>query len=248
MEAHPAMQTHAVFGGFILELGAEDHVPTHRGAGYLGDKWLLLKQYLIANPTAHTADDQLMWDVVVRKAPSLPYPAKKLVRALARDSFSIGEEGQIKRMMPVIADIPTAHDEVHALLDDLGLNVARRHLDLAIDLHARGEWEPANGELRKVLESIFDEAATGLAPERAAGKTSENRRQLLAQIDPPFFIEGLKEWTQDGKNLINGVIQRLNPGAHAGLSEDEDCTFRLHLVLVIARLFLRRLKARVSQE
>jgi hypothetical protein len=100
--------------------------------------------------------------------------------------------------------------------------------------------------LRKVLESIFDEAATKLEPNRAsATNKGHGRRQLLAKLNPPFLIEELGEWDEGGKNFVNGVFKRLHPGAHPGLSEDEDCTFRLHLVLVIARLFLRRLKSRL---
>ena len=164
------------------------------------------------------------------------------MRALARDSFTVTEDGTVRRMLPDLADIPAADDEVHALLDELGLVVAKGHLDHAIDLHGRGKWEPANGELRKVLESIFDEAAAKLEPNRANGtKKGHDRRQLLAELNPPFFIEALGEWGDGGKNLVNGVFKRLHPGAHTGLSEDEDCTFRLHLVLIVARLFLRRL-------
>ena len=56
-------------------------------------------------------------------------------------------------------------------------------------------------------------------------------------------------WSNDGKNLVNGVLKRLHPqGSHPGLSDEEDCTFRLHLVLVLARFFLRRLDAKVDTE
>jgi hypothetical protein len=149
-------------------------------------------------------------------------------------------------MLPDIADIPTADDEVHALLEELSLSIAKNHLDNAIDAHGRGKWEPANGELRKVLESIFDEAAARLEPTRTA--TTERghaRRQLLADLTPPFLIKEFGEWDDSGKNFVNGVFKRLHPGAHPGISEDEDCTFRLHLVLIVARLFLRRLRSRL---
>ena len=36
-----------------------------------------------------------------------------------------------------------------------------------------------------------------------------------------------------------------SPGAHPGLSDEEDCTFRLHLVLLTARFFLRQLDTTV---
>lgn len=247
---HPAMSTHWAFGDFILCLGADDAVPTDRSEGFLGDKWHRLKKHLVAHRSARTPDDEFMWNAVVRKAASLPgsYEDMTFVRALARDGFSVTEQGEIRRMLPDIGDIPAADNEVHALLEELGLTVTKGHLEHAIDLHGRGEWEPANGELRKVIENIFDEAARKLDPVHAAAqKTSENRRQLLADLDPPFLIEGLGEWGNGGKNFVNGVFKRLHPGAHAGMSEDDDCTFRLHLVLVVARLFLRRLKSRLQQ-
>jgi len=38
------------------------------------------------------------------------------------------------------------------------------------------------------------------------------------------------------------VFKRLHPqGAHPGLSDEEDSTFRLHMVLLLCWLFLRRL-------
>ena len=50
------------------------------------------------------------------------------------------------------------------------------------------------------------------------------------------------EWTQDGKNYINGLFKMLHTeGSHPGLSDEDHCTFRLHLVLVTTRTFLRRL-------
>lgn len=43
-------------------------------------------------------------------------------------------------------------------------------------------------------------------------------------------------------HFSDGLIARLNPqGSHPGLSDQEDCTFRLHIVIITARLVLRRL-------
>jgi len=77
-------------------------------------------------------------------------------------------------------------------------------------------------------------------PERLS--SSENRRHRLASLNPPFLHVDLNEWSGDGKNFINGVLRRLHPdGPHPGLSDEEDSTFRLHLMILIARLLLRRL-------
>ncbi|MBI3463554.1 MAG: hypothetical protein HY000_10925 [Planctomycetes bacterium] len=40
------------------------------------------------------------------------------------------------------------------------------------------------------------------------------------------------------KNFINGVFNRLHPqGSHPGLLDEEDCTFWVHLVLLVVRFF-----------
>ena len=75
----------------------------------------------------------------------------------------------------------------------------------------------------------------------------EARREALAKLQQPFLIVDLNEWGNQGKNLVNGVFKRLHPqGAHPGLSDDEDSTFRLHMVILLGRLFLRRLDARLA--
>jgi hypothetical protein len=90
------------------------------------------------------------------------------------------------------------------------------------------------------LESLFDDIA------RARGcvensSSSENRRKFLA--DKGFFAAHRKEWTEDGKNYVNGLFKMLHSdGSHPGLSDEEHSTFRLHLALVTARTFLRRLR------
>ena len=40
---------------------------------------------------------------------------------------------------------------------------------------------------------------------------------------------------------FNGLFNRLHPeGNHPGLSDEDDSTFRLHIVIIVARLLLRR--------
>ena len=91
------------------------------------------------------------------------------------------------------------------------------------------------------MEGLLDEIAISKRPNEARGQTSENRRALLGRIG--FFSTERKEWTVDGKNYVNGLFKLLHTeGSHSGLSDEEQCTFRLHLVLVTARTFLRRLQ------
>jgi hypothetical protein len=152
-------------------------------------------------------------------------------------------------MLPDVADLPPAQDEVHSLLEELNMATARGHLDQALDNHARGQWAAANSQLRSFMQDLFDEITARLEPDRAdSTPTGHPRRQLLANLQPPFLVEELGEWSrgkEEGKNFVNGVFKRLHGhGSHPGLSDEEDCTFRLHLVLVVARHFLRRARDR----
>jgi len=165
-----------------------------------------------------------------------------LVRSLRQDGYVV-DNGRLVRALAVPINFTEIDDEVHSRLDRLGFQTPKGHLDQAVKNHRARLWAPANGQLRAFFVSLFDEAAQRLDPARAAAaKTEENRRQLLASLNPPFLLTALNEWSADGKNFINGVLKRLHPqGAHPGLSDEEDCTFRLQLVLIVSRMLLRRL-------
>lgn len=56
-----------------------------------------------------------------------------------------------------------------------------------------------------------------------------------------FLAANRNWWTQDDKNY-NGLLKMPHTeGSHSSLADEGYCTFRLHLVLVVARTFLRRL-------
>lgn len=196
---------------------------------------------------------RLIVEEAVKIALSCKRPLKEgafdgLLRSLERDGFTI-EGGELRPALPEDLDLPAADDEVHLLLARHGLDTALGHLDQAITAHAQGNWASANSQLRSFYESLFDEITLVLDPENGTDiKSGETRRRHLADIVPPFIRRDLNEWSDDGKNLVNGILKRLHPhGAHPGLSDEEDSTFRLHLVLVTARLFLRRLDALLAR-
>jgi hypothetical protein len=169
-----------------------------------------------------------------------------LHRGLERDGFSV-EDGQLRRALPQALDLPRADDEVHALLDQYAFRIHKGHLDQAIAAHARGDWAAANAQFRPFIEGLLDEIAEQLAGGPAGvPPPGQLRRQWLAQLNPPFFLGGLNEWTGQGTGFIEAFFRRLHPqGAHPGLSDEDDSTFRLHLVLLVARLLLRRLRERI---
>ncbi len=252
--------THAKFKDLMLSLGLEN---TTAGEGpYISSRQTSFAEFCVRNPDFETPHGPLA-ETVVRAACeqirnrieyidldqyqgqefSVPDEVK-LMRALQRDGFTLDSSG-LRRLLPEQMDIPAADDEVHQLLDKHGFSTAKGHLRQAIEAHTRGHWAGANGQLRTFLESLLNDIADRL-DQATASRTPPGhaRRQLLAKLPAPFLFESLNEWTPDGKNFIEGVFKRLHPhGSHPGLSDEEDATFRLHLVLIVARLLLRRFNA-----
>ncbi|HSY00756.1 MAG TPA: hypothetical protein VK819_01310 [Acidobacteriaceae bacterium] len=162
-------------------------------------------------------------------------------RGLARDGFTTAD-GTLRRALPENVDLPAADDEVHALLEQYGFNIPRRHLDQGITAHSRGDWEAANAQFRTYVESLFDSIAAHLADGAPLPAPGHQRRIWLANSAQPFFQAELNEWDGQGTGFLNGFFRRLHPaGAHPGLSDVDDSTFRLHLVLLVSRTLLRRL-------
>jgi len=143
-------------------------------------------------------------------------------------------------------DFREAESEVVQLLDRHGFTVAKGHLRLALSAFERGAWSSANGELRKLFESYLDEIAEKLGYQ---GKDdSKARRDFLGAMQPPFLLEDYNEWNTNNQKpqYIQGLMSRMHPhGGHAGLSEEDDSTFRLQITLVAARLLLRRFDKRM---
>lgn len=209
-----------------------------------------ITQFAQQDPNQQTALGSYLWDEIVTEAASLPKArcSAAFINALARDGFTLEDDGTIRRALPCIAELPRTDDEVHVLLDKLNMHTAKGHLDQAIEIHSGGNWAAANAQLRTFLQELFDEIARRIDRTRATDiSPGENMRQLLATTDPPFLQESMGEWSQDGKNFINGVFKRLHSrGSHPGLSDDDDSTFRLHLVLIVARHYLRRAQQRTD--
>ena len=181
------------------------------------------------NPNHQTASESNLWDEIVKEATSLPKPRRStaFINALARDGFTLEDDGTLRRALPCTADLPRTDDEVHVLLDKLNMHTAKGHLDQAIKNHSQGNWAAANAQLRTFMEELFNETARRIDPTRATDRSpGHNMRQLLADTDPPFLQESLGEWSQNGKDFINGVFKRLHSeGSHPGLSDDDDSHF-----------------------
>ena len=243
--------SHASFNQMVVRLELEDRISDSTTTS-IRKKCAALARIVVQRrqvPVETLEGETSLGEAVVREAVAVMWedlrrePEERFERSLARDGYSLawdktGKAG-LRPTLPVELGAET-DDEVHHLLEKHSFRTSRRHLDQALDAHSRGDWEAANGQLRSFMEGLFDEIATMLYPEEAAGRTPANRRTLLG--GKGFLSKARNEWTDDGKNYVNGLFKLLHPeGPHSGLSDMEHSTFRLHLVLATARAFLRRL-------
>ena len=224
--------TQAQFEHQMLYFSLSQETLTRHGLS-VENKANALTKFVIENPLHQTAEGESLEEGIIKRTIEVPqqWCRSALRRALARDGYTQESDGSLIRDLPPIADLPEANDELYSLLDELNLPVGKGHLDQAISNHSDGNWAAANSQLRTFLESVFNDVSKRLDPAKATEPlSSDNRRTLLAKINPPFLLESHGEWSGDGKSFINGLFKRLNSeGSHPGLSEEEDCTFRLHL-------------------
>lgn len=249
--------SHAQFDHLALRLALEQQLPSE-SATSVSKKAAQLGRLVFADSsrTVQTVDGTVtLAEAVVREAVAVMIPSdspgleqEKFVRALALDGFVIEWSDESRRppllraTLPSDVDLPATDDEVHQLLKHFSFDLALGHLDQAIEAHTRGDWAAANSQTRTFLESLFDHIASHVDPAAAAAAgSSENRRAWLAERG--FLSKQRNEWTNDGKNYVNGLFKMLHTeGSHPGLSDEDRSTFRLHIALVTARTFLRRLK------
>lgn len=251
-----AVRTHTEINKLVLRLGLETEIPDDNSLGIekkcdrLGRIVLGRAGEIVATiDGSFTLAEAFVRDVLTFAAEgSGGNRQEALLRGLSRDGYVVvwGEWGQppsLRIALPEEVALPSTDDEVRNLLKHFQFGTAAGHLEQAIEAHTRGEWAAANAQLRTFLEGLFDDIARYIDGARAnALSSSENRRAMLAESQIGFLAADRNEWTPDGKNYINGLFKMLHTdGSHPGLSDEDHCTFRLHIVLVTARTFLRRL-------
>jgi hypothetical protein len=249
--------THAEFSEYMLELSPDL-------LQEVGDEPLALRkrlnnlvQLLDNLPDRQLDDGELLRDALVAKAAARVPPetnwvgtpnerskeVEAFVRALDLDGFALSE-GAIQSALPVDLGLPETQNEIDRLLQKYGMEVPRGHLDQALNAHARGDWAAANSQLRSFVEGLLDEIAVKLDPSASAVPSGHQRRERLAALG--FLSGDLNEWNGQGTGFVNGLMKRLHPqGAHPGLSDPDDSTFRLYMVLVTMRLLVARFDAAV---
>lgn len=247
--------TQARFNQMVVRLALEDEVSQDTTVS-VGKKVAVLSRVVVAraDQVLQTVDGPVtLAEALVREAAQLAKPVSTdalhtdFLRGLARDGFvlvpaaSSAQRASIRAALPGEIQLPATDDEVHHLLKQFGFATPLGHLDQAIDAHTRGDWAACNGQLRAFMEGLFDDISRHIdSPQAARLTTAENRRGMLGTIG--FLDASSNEWSGDGKNYVNGLFKMLHTqGAHPGLSDQDHSTFRLHVVLVTAGMYLRRL-------
>ena len=249
-----SVSSQAKLSSFLIELGQDVYSQVRDERAASATKRMNdLKKFVDANPTCQVTGGVLE-TVIVEKAasflpseeseyawrqPIAPTPAmEKFKRALEQDGFSV-RDGKLLRTLPAKMELPQAEDEIFRLLEKHGFRLAKGHLDQAFANHADGNWAAANSQIRSFLDGLLDEIAARIDLSAATLASGQPRRTRLAAAG--FLSRELNEWDDNGLGFVNGLVKRLHPhGAHPGLSDQDDSTFRLHIVLLTARLFLGR--------
>ena len=152
---------------------------------------------------------------------------------------------RLRRMLPDDApelDFREAESELSGLLNKHGFTVANGHLVQAISAFSRGDWAASNGSVRNLYQDILDQIAERLGCNPSSTDDAK-RLYLSTSASGPFLLAAYNEWENDRNrpSYVLGLWARLHPhGGHPGLSDEDDCAFRLQTVLIAARLFMRR--------
>ena len=247
-----AFNTHAALEQVAMRFGLLDTL----GDGGIVPRETRLMQHLMGNPelqgpaggpiALEMAEYLLERSCGGEGAPAPEDILPALVNAFRQDGYVVADL-QLHAELPDAVPLPEIRDELSRLLDVHSFETARGHFEQAIAAHTRGDWAAANAQLRAFVEELFDHIAIELSDGTAAElPTSHARREWLATCDPPFFLADLNEWDlTHHRGFTEGFWRRLHPaGAHPGLSDEADATFRLHLVILVGQHYLVRFDRR----
>lgn len=264
------MSTQAQFSTLAIQWGVQGEC----SSGSVATRANMLAEWALKiNPQVHTPTgrkhlDRAMIEQAITATKDQHEEALwvKLVAGLRMDGFEVIEESEtakgldlwdnprtkivlvLRRMLPV--DLPEldfreAESELVMLLNKHDFQTSKGHLNQAISNFSTGNWAAANAQFRTFYEGYLNEIAVKLGC--STSENAKSKRRYLGELDPPFLLSSYNEWdNNDNKQqYVQGLMSRMHPaGSHPGLSEEEDCTFRLQVTLITARLFLRRFDRR----
>lgn len=226
---------------FSIEFDIEDAI----SGRYLKEKETSIAKYLISNPEAFGPNGSgLVIEIIectikhYSRFGSLSESCPELAHSLDRDGFEITNEG-LRRKLPEIVPIVEQENQLIYLLEKYGFDIAMGHYEQSVAAHARGEWAAANAQLRTFVEEFFNKTQSIIC----SGQYSSHNERKIALAKAGFFIKEYNEYLFNGTGFVEGFWKRLHPeGSHPGLSEQEDSTFRLHLVILVIHHFLMRIE------
>ncbi len=243
------LQTHNDIDELALEYNIENII----SGRYIKEKITSIAQYLIDNPQLlGPGGANLQYEFLElavkrhKKRPNFENPFEtisfedkryiKLINLLKKDGYTI-EDGTIRQILPSQIPLVTQENELENFLSKHRFIKAKGHYDQAIAAHGRGQWAAANAQLRTFVEELFNELQSRICP----GNYSNSLEKKQALAKNGFFIKDYNEFLSNGTGFVEGFWKRLHPsGSHPGLSEENDSTFRLHLVILVSHYFLSR--------
>ena len=185
----------------------------------------------------------------VNDSSSFSYKFLPLAISLKRDGYVIMDR-VVKKMLPKDIEEAQTENQLTLFLRKFDFTISKGHLDQAIKNHSLGNWAGANSQFRAFIESLLIDICNYILPTNTCENAAKAIKLLSHTANPPFLKSELNEIENKNctKPFIEGFWKRLHPeGAHPGLSDENDCTFRYHITIVIAYYFLQRLNSRISE-
>lgn len=234
------LKTHEEIERFALEFVLEDKV----SGEYVKAKCTSISKYIILNsdslgPNGANICIEIIEHIIAQYSDMEPFEVvySELINLLDKDGYDLTSISIVKKL-PSEIPVVEQENELIRILDELNFPVSKGHYEQAISCHARGEWAAANSQLRSFVEDFFNMAQTIVIP----GEYSSSHAKKEALAHAGFFNNTYNEFCFNGQGFVEGFWKRLHPeGSHPGLSEQDDSTFRLHLVILVMNHYIRRL-------
>lgn len=187
--------------------------------------------------------------LILKLKNSLYYDGFSLtVEEVEDDHGNLHKNYSLRRTLPNIngIDFNKINDELTDLLKKHNMQIQLGHLNQAIENFDACNWAASNAQIRTFFESSLSHISVALGCD--ISETDYNKRNYLGRLENPFLLDSLNEWKASSHKpqFVQGLMARLHPeGSHSGLSNEDDCFFRLQITMIAARLFLKRFDKRV---
>ncbi len=161
-----------------------------------------------------------------------PYPAMQhLVAGLRADGFDF-VNGRVVAATPDAAPVAQEISLLESELLRHGFDVAAQHYRQAVDSFTDVRLEASNGQLRSCLEDVLIQLCG-----HVLGESAGDPKGAIDKLRSNGAIDG------DEAILLKGLVGMSNErGAHHGLTNEAEATFRLHMTTAVTRYLLARVR------